>query len=72
MFIGVMHPEVIALGVGVRNVRAANLGHLVQQRLILQNGEAQPNPVPPAPTRDHVVDSGERETLVVEMSVKHG
>ncbi len=72
MFIGVMHPEVIALGVGVRNVSAAILGDLVQQRVILQDSVAQPNPVWQAPTRNHTVDSGERETLVIEMVVKPG
>lgn len=72
MLFDIVHPKMITLSVGVRNVRTANALHLVQQRLIPQDCLTQTSPVIPSPARDHVINSGESEALMVEMSVEHG
>jgi len=72
MFFDIVHPEMVTLGIGVRNVSVANLLHLVQQSTICQNGLAQVCPILPLTARDHIVNGREGEALMVEMAMKHG
>lgn len=61
----------MTLGVRVCDVRCADPLYLVQQGTVGQGGPPQGGPVPPTTARNHVVDGGEGETLVVEVSVEH-
>ena len=69
---GIVHPEVMALGVGVGSVRATHPLHFVQQSRVCQNRLAQIGPIPPPTARDQVVNSDKGEALMVEMAMKHG
>jgi hypothetical protein len=71
VFFGIVHPEVMALRVGVRGVNAADSQHLVEQRLVGKSRTSQLGPITPSTTRDHVVDGGESKALMVKVSVKH-
>ena len=71
MFFGIVQPEVVALRVGVRNMCAAHSLHLVKQRWIGKSGTPQFRPIIPSATQDHVVNGGERKTLVVKVAVEH-
>jgi len=44
---------------------------LIQQRVVLQNRAPQIGPILPPPTRNEIVDGGERETLMVEVAMQH-
>lgn len=72
MFLGIVHPEVMTLSVGIRNAGTANLLNFFEQGTILQNSSPQLKPVIPTPTRDHVVNRGESEALMIQVSVEHG
>jgi len=72
MFSGIVHPEVVTLGVGIGSVKAADSLHLVQQGTISQNGQAQLSPIPPSTARNDIVDRCEGEALKVEVAMKHG
>ena len=61
----------MALGVGIGEVRAADLLYLVQQGAIGQDRPAQIRPIAPSTACDHVVDGGVSETLMVEMAMQH-
>lgn len=50
----------------------ADTRHLVQNGSVCQHSLAQLHPIVPAPAQNHVVDRCERETLMVEVAVKHG
>lgn len=62
----------MALRVRITRVGAANARYLVKQATIRQGGLAQFGPVPPLATRDHVVNGGEGEALMIEMAMMHG
>jgi hypothetical protein len=66
-----VHPEVVALGIGVGNVRKTNPLHFIQQGAVSQDGPAQFSPIPPLTTGNYVVDSGESEVLMIEVAMKH-
>jgi hypothetical protein len=72
MFFDIVQPEVITLGVGIGNARATDAFYLRQQRPVAQSRLTQLGPLPPAATRDHVVDGGQGETLMVEVTMQHG
>jgi hypothetical protein len=72
MGFGIVHPEMMALRIGLCHVGAAHPLHFVQQRAIRQRGASQFSPVIPAATRNHVVNRGEGEVLVVEVPMFHG
>jgi hypothetical protein len=72
VFLGIVHPEVVALRIGIRHVRTANLLYFVEQGTVSQRRMSQLSPVTPAPTQNYIVDGGEGETLVIKVSVKHG
>jgi hypothetical protein len=65
MFFGIVHPKVMALGVGVRNLGAANSQDIFEQSWISENRTSQLNPIIPLTTRDYVVNGREREALMV-------
>ena len=68
---GILHPEVVALGIRVRNIRTANLHNFVQQAPISQHCPAQIGPVLPATPGDHIVNSGRGEALMIKVAMKH-
>jgi hypothetical protein len=51
---------------------AANALYFIEQSAVSQRGLPQLGPVAPTATRNHIVNCGKGEVLVVEMSVKHG
>lgn len=71
MFFDIVHPEVMTLSEGIGNMGAADALHFVEQGSISQRRPSQFGPVIPAPPRDHVIYGGEREALMVEVSVQH-
>jgi hypothetical protein len=71
VFFGIVHPEVMALSVGIADVRTANALYLVQQSAVGQSSPAQFSPLAPPTAGDHVVDSSEGEALMVEMAMQH-
>lgn len=72
MFSDIVQPEVAPLRVGVGGVGPTHALDLLQQRAIGQGRATQFGPVLPPAAPDHVVDRGEREVLMIEMSVEHG
>jgi len=62
----------VALRVRIGHVRLADAQHLLEQRSISQRGLAQLGPIPPLAVGDDVVDGGQRELLVGEVTVLHG
>ena len=62
----------MALGIRVVQVCLAHPRHLVQQGRVLQRGLAQFGPVLPDAPADGVVNGGQREALVVQVTVFHG
>jgi hypothetical protein len=61
----------VTLRVRVSKVGSADRFDLTHERVISKHRTTQIRPVPPPPARDHVVDGGECEVLMVEMSVEH-
>ena len=68
----IVQPEMMALGVGVGDAWTADALHLVEQGAIGQHRPPQRRPVLSAAAGDHIVDGGEREALVVEVTMAHG
>ena len=66
-----IHPEVVALRVGVDHLRCADAFDRVEQRRIVHGGLPEVRPVVPSATRDDVVDRRGGVSLVVQMSVQH-
>jgi hypothetical protein len=64
-------PEVMTLSVGIRNMSATDPLYFVKQRAVGQSRQSQICPITPAATRDHVVNGGEGEALMVQVSVQH-
>ena len=69
--IGIVHPEVITLGIGVRDPGQADAPDLLQDAPIGQRGATQFSPIVPAPAGDHIVDCGEGESLMGQVAVEH-
>ena len=68
-----MVPKMIALGGGICDVRLAHARDFIQYIAIIQgSGGAQLSPVIPAAASDNVVNRGQRELLVVQVTVLHG
>ena len=61
----------IALCVGICYVRAANALNFIEQGKVVQHGLTQLGPVLPTPARNHVVDGGEGQALVVKVPMEH-
>ncbi len=72
VFFNVVHPEMISLGVGVGNIRAADAFHFFKQRPIPKNRAAQVSPILPAAARDHIVDGRKGQALMVEVAMQPG
>ncbi|MDR3481018.1 MAG: hypothetical protein P4L91_09920 [Burkholderiaceae bacterium] len=53
-------------------MNAADSLHFVEQSAVSQSRPPQLGPVRPAATRDHIVNGGEGEALMVKVSVEHG
>ena len=62
----------MALRVGVTNMRLANAFNLAQKRRVRQHRAAQLGPVLPAPARNYIVNACKGELLMVEVAVQHG
>ena len=69
---GIVQREVVALRVRITSVGAADTRHFVEQGVVGQDRPSQFGPVIPVATRDHIVDGGEGEALMVEVSMAHG
>ena len=66
-----IHPEVMALRVGVDDLRCADLFDLVEQCRIVEGRLPEIRPVVPSAARDDVVDGCGGVPLMVQMSVQH-
>ena len=71
MLFGIVHPEVVALRAGLAQTGAANSLHPFEQRRIPECRGTQLGPVAPFATGYHIIDAGQREALVVKVSVLH-
>jgi hypothetical protein len=71
VFFGIVHPEVMALSVGIRSMSAADPLHFVEQGAVSQYRTSQLSPVTPAAAGDYVVYGGEGEAPMVKVSVEH-
>ena len=67
----VVVPKLVALGVGITNVGTADPIYFAKRATVTERRLAQCSPVIPAATADHIVDGGERQLLVVEVTVPH-
>ncbi len=72
MGLGIVQPEMVALHLGGRDLRPADLFHLLKQRGVRKHRLARRSPVIPAPAGDQIVDGGQGQALVVQMAVLHG
>jgi hypothetical protein len=70
VFIGIVHPKVVALCVGVCQIGATDALYFAQQCVVCKCCLAQVCPVAPLPTRDQSVNGGEAIALMVEMAVQ--
>ena len=61
----------IALSVGVRAVRTAHTNDVRPNARIVKRRMAEIEPVTLPPARDHIIDGGQRKTLMSQMSVQH-
>jgi hypothetical protein len=61
----------VALSVGVRNMRAANPQDVVADFPVDERRSPQRKPILHPPARDHIVNRSERKALVIQMPVQH-
>jgi len=66
-----MFPKMVALSVGVSDVRAAHPQHLLEDSRILQRRCAQFSPIASFAASDHVVNRRESKPLMREMTMVH-
>jgi len=66
-----MHPEMIALGVGINDAGAADAHDFFQIGAIRQDGSAQVLPIPALATGDDIIDGRQGQILMIEVSVDH-
>jgi hypothetical protein len=67
-----VQPEVVTLLVLISYVSTANAYNLLQHGDVGQGHSPQFRPIPALAAGDNIVDSGQRETLVIQMTVQHG
>jgi hypothetical protein len=61
----------VALGIGIGDVRPAYPQHLLRYRPVLERCPAQLNPISALAASDKVVNRGESELLMGEMTMQH-
>jgi hypothetical protein len=66
---GNLFPEVVTLGIGIGHVRLAHPQHFFQHGPIRKRRPAQRSPIPPLAAGDDVVNGGQGELLMSEVSV---
>lgn len=61
----------VPLGIGIGDVCLTHPQHLFQQGSICKRCPTQRSPILPLAARDHVVNGGQGELLMGEMTVSH-
>ena len=67
----IVMPKLIALGIGISDMGTTDPVDFAKRAPVTERSLAQSSPVLPAAPADHVVDGGERELLVIEVTVLH-
>ncbi len=62
----------VALGIGIGDVRLAHPQHLFQRGPVSERRPAQLSPISALAASDHVVNRGESELLMGKMTMQHG
>ena len=69
--LGIVHPEVVPLGIAVGQVRAADTLNPIQHVATGQHALAQVRPVLPAAPTNHVINGRKAQTAGVDVAVVH-
>jgi hypothetical protein len=72
MFGGIRHPEMVALRVGIGDMRAAHLLYFFAQSRVRQDGQTQILPILALAPGDHIVNGRQAQLLMIKVPVYHG
>ena len=72
MSLGIFHPEVVALRIGIGKVRAASAMYTLQYIATRQYAPAQINPVLLEPATNHVINGGKTQAAGIDVTMVRG
>ena len=70
--LGIVHPEVVALRIGIGKVRAASAMYTLQYIATRQYAPAQINPVLLEPATNHVINGGKTQAAGIDVTMIQG